>query len=113
MDATHTCIFDLLCTLKFARLLFDRMKESFRKSSDCRLQNLIPSIFRGTSAFVTTCYKCNGRSERKEEFEELPIPIVDVDIKSPDGDDVDIQQCLNSYLQPELLENENQYFCST
>ena len=44
---------------------------------------------------------------------ELSIPIVDVDIKSPDGDDVDIQQCLDSYLEPELLVNENQYFCST
>ena len=89
------------------------MQESFHKSPDRRLQDLLPSIFRGTSAYVTTCYKCNGRSERKEEFEELSIPIVDVDIKSPDGDDVDIQQCLNSYLEPELLVNENQYFCST
>ena len=41
---------------------------------------------------------------------ELSIPI---DIKSPDGDDVDIQQCLDSYLEPESLVNENQYFCST
>ena len=44
---------------------------------------------------------------------ELSIPIVDIDIKSPDGDDVDIQQCLNSYLEPESLVNENQYYCST
>jgi len=80
---------------------------------DCRLENLIPSIFQGKSAYVTTCCKCNGRSERKEEFETLSIPILDVDIKSPDGDDVDIQQCLNSYLETELLEKENQYFCST
>ena len=94
-----------ICTPKFARLLFDRTGES-----DCQIKELIQSIFRGTSANVTTCCKCNGRSEKKESFMELSIPI---DIKSPDGDDVDIQQCLDSYLEPESLVNENQYYCST
>ena len=43
---------------------------------------------------------------------ELSIPIVDIGAESS-GDDVDIQQCLDAYLEPEYLVNENQYFCST
>lgn len=101
------------CTLlQFARLLFDRMQESFRKSSDYRLENLLPSIFRGTSAYVTMCHECNGKSERKETFMDLSIPIVNVEAKSA-GDDVDVQRCLDAYLQPELLVEDNQYYCST
>ena len=98
--------------LQFARLLFDRMQESFRKSSDYRLENLLPSIFRGTSAYVTKCHECNGHSERQETFMDLSIPIVNVEAKSA-GDDVDVQRCLDAYLQPELLVEDNQYYCST
>lgn len=87
------------------------MQESFCKSSDYRLENLLPSIFRGTSAYVTKCYECNGISETKETFMDLSIPIIEVDDKSS-GVDVDVQQCLDAYLEPELLVNDNQYFCS-
>eukprot|EP00985_Skeletonema_marinoi_P021097 scaffold12780_cov145-Skeletonema_marinoi.AAC.7 len=97
---------------EFARLLFDRMQESFRKSSDYRLETLLPSIFRGTSAYVTKCHECNGHSERQETFMDLSIPIVNVEAKCA-GDDVDVQRCLDAYLQPELLVGDNQYYCST
>ena len=88
------------------------MQESFRKSSDYRLENLLPSIFRGTSAYITKCFECNGDSEKQENFMDLSIPIVDVEAKSV-GDDVDVQRCLDAYLQPELLVGDNQYYCST
>jgi ubiquitin C-terminal hydrolase len=42
---------------------------------------------------------------------DLSIPIIEVDDKSS-GVDVDVQQCLDAYLEPELLVNDNQYFCS-
>ena len=43
---------------------------------------------------------------------DLSIPIVDVEAKSA-GDDVDVQRCLDAYLQPESLVEDNQYYCST
>jgi len=43
---------------------------------------------------------------------DLSIPIIDVEAKSA-GDDVDVQRCLDAYLQPELLVGDNQYYCST
>ena len=61
---------------------------------------------------MTKCHECNGLSERKESFMDISIPIVNVEAKSA-GDDVDVQRCLDAYLQPELFAGDNQYFCST
>lgn len=123
-----------LCASKFARLLFDRMLESFRRSSELSLGlkeqdglgDLLPSIFGGTFNYVTECRECGHKSTRKEDFMDISVPIVDLKEEKPpsggrkaaktkqagDTTDVDIQLCLNSYLRRESLEGENQYDCS-
>ena len=76
---------------EFARLLFDRMEESFQQcstsSSDARNRNdngngggdlsrLLQRIFHGTTTYETICMKCGYTSVRSEGFMDLNLPIV-------------------------------------
>jgi ubiquitin carboxyl-terminal hydrolase 48 len=113
---------------EFARLLFERMHESFVNNAG--LANLLPSLFQGTMAYETTCRTCGNVSEREEGFMDLNLPIEKVSasatptpkrtgqqtIKDMFGSkgsnaDTDVQFCLNQYLRPEELTGDNQYFC--
>ena len=55
------------------------MQESFsfnaESSSHFRLGGLLPSLFGGEFKYVTTCDACGTRSERREDFQELSVPI--------------------------------------
>ena len=125
------------------------MQDSFRRSAELTLEStadqnnsnlgqLLPSIFGGTTKYVTRCSECQSRSNRSENFMELSVPIVDCSeeeeeeelsqsgaggkkkigkgkqakVKNAASSDVDVQRCLNSYLHPESLDGDNRYECS-
>jgi ubiquitin carboxyl-terminal hydrolase 48 len=112
---------------EFARLLFERMDESFQQCDNGGdLANLLQRIFHGLTTYETICMTCGNSSERSEGFMDLNLPI----IKRPKetktststikeafakgkGVDTDVQYCLDQYTCAELLEGDNQYFCST
>ena len=103
---------------EFARLLFDRMHESFQQSGRIiatqpeneTLKDLLPSIFQGVCKYNTTCLTCNRCSKRCEQFMDLSLPMVN---DSSNTQDVDVQLILDNYLKPEMLEGENSYQCSS
>ena len=133
LQYTHT----IQCS-QFARLLFDRMAESFRRSDEISdgvcLGDLLPSVFGGTVNYVTRCCECGHESTRSENFMEISLPIVEfnkpvMDLnkhqnivgnkkmkneekKSASTCDVDVQHCIDAYLRPESLDGDNQYECS-
>lgn len=86
---------------EFARLLFDRMEESFQQCSNgATAQNnsnngnglgkLLHRIFHGTTTYETTCLKCGKTSVRSEGFMDLNLPIVHREHEEDeDDDDVD------------------------
>jgi ubiquitin C-terminal hydrolase len=115
---------------EFARLLFDRMDESFNKCGDPQLSNLLQKIFRGVVTYETTCKTCRSVSAREEAFMDLNLPIVQPEnddtsnatplkgqttleqaFASNKNVDTDVQYCLETYLSPEKLDGDNQYFC--
>jgi ubiquitin carboxyl-terminal hydrolase 48 len=76
---------------EFARLLFDRMEESFQQcsvnssvagsshensSNENGLGKLLQRIFHGTTTYETICMKCGKTSVRSEGFMDLNLPIV-------------------------------------
>ena len=122
---------------EFARLLFDRMDDSFKQSTEISsitngsfeqrgLGELLPSVFGGTTQNVTSCSVCGTESTKSEDYMELRIPIVDVEVEGmkkagsklkkgrgkPTAPDVDVQHCVDTYLFPESLDGDNQYECS-
>jgi len=97
------------------------MSESFRRSAEITfgaeqngLGELLPSVFGGTTSYVTRCCECNMKSVRKEDFMEISVPIVDNEGASSKSKtkDIDVQQCVNAYFHPESLEGDDQYECS-
>lgn len=127
---------------EFARLLFDRMEESFQQCSNFRpegsgqepdLSDLLRRIFHGTTTYETTCMKCNNVSLKTEGFMDLNLPIVAPVSKPPENGkgkkidgtieaafakqakgsqiDTNVQACLDQYLEAELMDGDNKYFC--
>ena len=124
---------------EFSRLLFARMAESFQAQTvalqeeeednnhNNHLATLLTDLFQGAIVYETTCSKCARVSKRKEEFEDLNLPIVKPPVAVADQGkgllaffsstssketDTDVQYCLEKYCEEELLEGDNQYFCS-
>ncbi len=102
---------------EFARLLFDRMQESFHQTSTIKatdsepLANLLPRIFKGVYEYRTKCLSCDKISSRSEDFMDLPLPIIKLNGKKAGRKDITVQECLNHYLQPEMMDGDNQYYC--
>mmetsp|Transcript_11381 Transcript_11381/g.27439 ORF Transcript_11381/g.27439 Transcript_11381/m.27439 type:complete len:1778 (-) Transcript_11381:330-5663(-) len=111
---------------EFARLLFERMEESFQQcDNEGDLKNLLRRIFQGATTYETICMTCEQSSQRSENFMDLNLPIVRREKIKGNGKemkiddyfggkmvDTDVQHCLNEYLCAELLDGDNQYFCS-
>lgn len=109
------------------------MAESFCRSDEISdgvcLEDLLPSVFGGTVNYVTRCCECGHESTRSENFMDITLPIVELNIdltkqqsivgnkkmknkEKKSAPNVDIQQCIDSYLRPESLDGDNQYECS-
>ena len=90
---------------EFARLLFDRIHESFRQTP---LEQLLPTIFKGTFSYQTQCLRCKNVTTRDEDFMDLNIPIK---TDSNNSKEITVEDLLELYFQPESLTGDNKYRC--
>ncbi len=88
------------------------MRETLSSSclDDGDLGDLLPSIFGGSFLYITTCSECCQQTRKSEEFMDVTLPIAN-DVGLPQNASVDIQRCIDLYLDPEHLVQDNQYFC--
>jgi ubiquitin C-terminal hydrolase len=116
---------------EFARLLFQRMDESFNNCGDSNLSNLLQRLFHGVTTYETTCMTCQATSARQEGFMDLNLPIVQETttttktattktggqtsiLEALKGTkDTNAQYCLDQYQGAEMLDGDNQYHCSS
>lgn len=97
---------------EFARLLFDRMHESFQQSSPF-LRTLLPSLFQGVFEYHTKCGKCCNLSTRRENFTDLNLPILVGEGESSSASmNTTVEELLHAYLKVEVLDGDNSYYCS-
>jgi ubiquitin C-terminal hydrolase len=110
---------------EFSRLFFDKMQESFQKSSASSngrtraaesqdIAELLPNLFRGTLVYKTTCLHCRMSSERSETFMDVNLPIVHPErttSRNSQKEATTLQYCLDQYSQAETLQGDNQYYC--
>ncbi len=113
---------------EFARLLFERMHESFQQCSGEGVSQLLPKLFHGVTTYETSCLTCRNVTERSEGFMDLNLPIVDpsegqkkqtaaggqtkiTDTFAGGAAGTNVQFCLNEYVSAESLDGDNQYFC--
>jgi ubiquitin carboxyl-terminal hydrolase 48 len=116
---------------EFSKLFFDHVHTAFQKEASDKpggLSELLPHLFQGILQHQTICQTCGSKSQRSEEFMDLHLPIVkrsdDCHIRRKgqqsimdslgsmfSNKDTDVQYLLNRYLQDEMLEGDNQYYC--
>ena len=113
---------------EFARLLFERMHETFQQCSGEGVSQLLPKLFHGVITYETSCLTCGNVTERSEGFMDLNLPIVDpsegqkkqtatggqtkiTDTFAGGAAGTNVQYCLNEYISAESLDGDNQYFC--
>lgn len=90
---------------EFARLLFDRMHDSFQQTP---LRQLLPDIFKGSLSYSTQCLRCKNITTRDEDFMDLNIPIK---TDSNNSREITVEELLAQYFQPESLTGDNKYRC--
>ncbi|CAM9367462.1 unnamed protein product [Ascophyllum nodosum] len=82
--------------------LFMSLLERCLQRSALPLRSLVRGLFSGELAYVTRCSKCKFASRNMNAFNELELQI---------GSNRTIDKCLDSFLEAESLDGDNQYLC--
>jgi hypothetical protein len=91
---------------ELTRVLFDALEESFRGNP--MVENFIDGLYAGELIDYLRCIDVDYQSERKDKMLDLSLAIV------PFGSSKamhSLTECIETFLKPELLDGENQYFC--
>ncbi|KAF4614469.1 hypothetical protein D9613_002689 [Agrocybe pediades] len=88
---------------EFSKLFMSHLDNEFKKQSNPSVQSLIKNQFQGSQVYGTVCHGCKNRSERSSDFLEIELSI---------EKNSTLEDKLASALAPELLNRDNQYFCS-
>ncbi|KAJ0396186.1 hypothetical protein ATCC90586_010531 [Pythium insidiosum] len=87
---------------EFNKLLLAHLRGIFKQSRVEQHAEMVDRLFQGRLSYVTKCLRCQQRSTRSCSYNEVSL-----NIKGHKT----VEQCIASYLAPELLDNENKYLC--
>ncbi len=93
---------------ELCRVLFDALERVLRGSGK-GMDNLINDLYQGEMKDYVQCKECGHESSRTDKYLDIPLVI------KPFGEQHavrSVQEALNKFVQPELLEGENQYLCT-
>ncbi|CAJ0607075.1 unnamed protein product [Cylicocyclus nassatus] len=92
---------------ELCRLMFDALELKWKGTQN---EKLIQSLYRGKMQDFVKCLKCGRENVRQDVFLDLPLAV------KPFGAIEafhSVEEALQAFITPELLEGSNQYFCES
>ncbi|KAI9906028.1 hypothetical protein PsorP6_014089 [Peronosclerospora sorghi] len=88
---------------EFSKLLLAHVRTIFQHSRLARHGDVIDRIFQGQMTYVTKCLHCTHTSMRSSMYYEISLHL---------KGHASVDDCIRAYLAPEVLADENKYFCA-
>uniref|UniRef100_A0A7G3B1T1 Ubiquitin carboxyl-terminal hydrolase 47 n=1 Tax=Lutzomyia longipalpis TaxID=7200 RepID=A0A7G3B1T1_LUTLO len=92
---------------ELCRVMFDALEQKFKNTQQA---DLINQLYQGTMIDYVKCLECGTEKSREDTFLDIPLSV------KPFGSTVaygSIEEALRAFVQPETLEENNQYSCDT
>lgn len=92
---------------ELCRVMFDALEHKFKNTTE---SNLINRLYEGKMVDYLKCLSCGTEKQREDTFLDIPLPV------KPFGSQVafeSIEEALRAFIQPEILNGNNQYSCET
>lgn len=92
---------------ELCRVMFDALEQKFKNTKQA---DLINRLYEGKMIDYVKCLECNTEKQREDKFLDIPLPV------RPFGSAVayeTIEDALRAFVQPEILDGNNQYHCET
>uniref|UniRef100_A0A182YEJ4 Ubiquitin carboxyl-terminal hydrolase 47 n=1 Tax=Anopheles stephensi TaxID=30069 RepID=A0A182YEJ4_ANOST len=92
---------------ELCRVMFDALEHKFKRTEQA---DLINRLYQGHMIDYVKCLECNTEKQREDKFLDIPLPV------RPFGSAVAnecVEDALQGFVKPEILNESNQYFCDT
>ncbi|XP_040166058.1 ubiquitin carboxyl-terminal hydrolase 47 [Anopheles arabiensis] len=92
---------------ELCRVMFDALEHKFKRTEEA---DLINRLYQGHMIDYVRCLECNTEKQREDKFLDIPLPV------RPFGSTVAnecVEDALQGFVKPEILNESNQYFCDT
>uniref|UniRef100_A0A182P466 Ubiquitin carboxyl-terminal hydrolase 47 n=1 Tax=Anopheles epiroticus TaxID=199890 RepID=A0A182P466_9DIPT len=92
---------------ELCRVMFDALEHKFKRTEQA---DLINRLYQGHMIDYVKCLECNTEKQREDKFLDIPLPV------RPFGSTVAnecVEDALQGFVKPEILNESNQYFCDT
>ena len=93
---------------ELCRVLFEALEESFKGHPD--VENFIDELYAGELVDYIKCMDVDYQSERKDKFLDYSVAILPFGASEPMKS---LTECIEHYLEPEILDGDNQYFAES
>jgi ubiquitin carboxyl-terminal hydrolase 47 len=91
---------------ELCRVMFDALEKTFKNTKQ---NNLINELYQGKIKDYVKCLECMNESAREDVYSDVPLCI------RPFGSEKlfeSIEEAMDAFVQPEILDDNNKYFCS-
>ncbi|XP_065220993.1 ubiquitin carboxyl-terminal hydrolase 47-like isoform X2 [Planococcus citri] len=90
---------------ELCRVMFDALEQEFKGTEQA---DLINGLYQGKMIDYVECLECGTEKSREDTFLDIPLPVRPFGSSTAYGS---VEEALRAFVQPEVLEGNNQYFC--
>ncbi|GAB6023955.1 Ubiquitin carboxyl-terminal hydrolase 47 [Chamberlinius hualienensis] len=90
---------------ELCRVMFDALEQKFKNTDQA---DLINRLYQGKIRDYVKCLDCGHESAREDSYLDIPLPVKPFGASTAFGS---VEEALQAFVQPEVLNGSNQYFC--